>query len=58
MNWVKRHKLWSSLFLYLGIGILGSYLPFIDPSSLGLMMGICLLPYFFVCFIALKALRK
>lgn len=58
MNWVKRHKLWSLLFFYLGIAILGGSLPFIDSLGFGEMMGICLVPYLFVCFIALKALRK
>lgn len=62
MNWIKMHKLWSLLFLYLGIGILvGSiigYLGIVDTGALGQLMGVFLWPYLFLCFIALRILKK
>jgi len=58
MNWIKRHKLWSLLFAYLGVGILVSLVGVIPPFLLGELMGLLLLPYLFFCWGILRMLRK
>ena len=62
MNWIKRHKLWSLVFLYFGVGILfsviGGALGIINPIGLGFVMGLFLWGYLFLCFILLKIFSK
>lgn len=58
MNWIKRHKLWSLVFLYFGVGFLVSLLGIADPLVLGELMGLFFLAYLFLCFIVLKIIGK
>jgi len=58
MNWIKRHKLWSLVFLYFGVGIIISLLGITDPLVLGELMGLFFLAYLLLCFIGLKILHK
>ncbi len=62
MNWVKRHRLWSLIFLYLGVGILvGSLLDVTgvaDGGQFNRFLGMGFLPYLYCCKIILNDKKK
>ena len=56
MEWIKRHKLWSLIILYFGVGV-GAMLIY-DPLAIGELIGLFFWGYLFVCFMALKIAER
>lgn len=62
MDWFKKHKLWTLVIAYFAIamvvGCIGSAIGVLDALGVGRVAGIIFLPYFYVCWQALKQSKK